>query len=407
MEGISSCADDLERRGHHLFARLETGLDPGVLPAGAEHANASHVETVFLVHHPDLTVAAQRCAGQLEDVLHEAPFDLRVHEQAHRQRRPLAPALAIVGVVDPGHDVDHARACVERTLGAHHVTGPAVELTRVLGTESHRGSVRGLGLRCGVRLAQLGAGLRRGTRGRFPVVAGQVEKGEVGIADGEPHLCVVDGVDARERLAAAYVATHVDVLGAHAAREGGADLAALEVELGTSHRHPGLADACLGARLGVGGVVEGLPARRAARAHGALALQDGAGQRQVALRPRQGSLGALERDLVVARVDSHQHVVLCEQAARCEIGRDPHDAAGDLADQLTLGARLHGALGTNAELHRAESRASYLDERRHRRRAPRLGGRLVDHHRQRDGAGDEEHYDRSDDLGAESHTGSH
>jgi hypothetical protein len=193
------------------------------------------------------------------------------------------------------------------------------------------------------------------------------------------------------------------VLRAHAAREGSADLAAFEVELGTSHRHPGLADARLGARLGVGGVVEGLPARCATRAHGALALEDGAGERQVALRPRQGGLGALERDVVVARIDAGEHVILCEQATRCEIGGDPHDAARDLADELALGARLHGALGANREPHRVGGCALYLDQRRHRRRATRLGSRLVDHHRQRDGAGEGEHGDRGNDLGADSH----
>ena len=60
---------------------------------------------------------------------------------------------------------------------------------------------------------------------------------------------------------------------------------------------------------------------------------------------------ANNRDLVVARVDSHQHVVSLQEATRRKAGRHPGDATRHFGDQVALGARHHAALCFDREAH--------------------------------------------------------
>ena len=75
-----------------------------------------------------------------------ASQDLGLDEETRRQRGPphLCGGLgARIGVLDPRHDVDHARARIDLALGANDAPLPRVASTCELGVEPYLGPALG------------------------------------------------------------------------------------------------------------------------------------------------------------------------------------------------------------------------------------------------------------------------
>jgi hypothetical protein len=268
---------------------------------------------------------AQRAAREHERVFQGPADDLDLHELADPERR-LAVRGGLVGVIHLRDDEQLARAGVNRALGAHDAAGPAPFLATDRRLDDD--------LRAG------GAALR----GLAAEAFRQVHELELAAGQRQSYLDVVRRIDPREQGAGRDELPDVHVLFQHLAIVGCADPGPLEVEARPLELRPGGQHG--GARRRDLRLAQA-ELRRLAPEHAPVAL-DHLGLGQLLLERRLGlghlRLGAGDGQLVVARVEGHQHVAFLEEAALAERWRDGDDLPGHLRNQGALGARLHGPL---------------------------------------------------------------
>jgi len=117
------------------------------------------------------------------------------------------------------------------------------------------------------------------------------------------------------------------------------------------------------------------------------------------LREAQPCLGELrarahDRLLIIERVDLDEHIIQLEEAALGERGGDPRDPAGDLRDELALGAWPHRPLARHAERHVSQGDHVHAHARRCDDQGLDLHRRAAEDHREGRKTGDAEHRQR-------------
>ena len=269
-----------------------------------------------VLHQPHPVRSHQRPTRDLEHGFHRSTDHLGVHEQAHRERRPV-PGRP-VRIIHPRDQVHHPRRRVDLAADADDPALPLVPAAGELRPQQHTGSP----------VPQLAA-------------ERQVEEGELRVGYRQDDLGGVDGVDRCQRYAAVHELAAVDPLGAQPAGKRRPDRGPLEVQFGAPH--VGERRLHLRPRLGQLGLAEHQGARLTVLSQflPLFACDIGLGllPGQPHSRLRERGAGARQRQLVVAPVEPQQDLAGIEEAAHLETLRRPDDRARDLRDQVGLGHR--------------------------------------------------------------------
>jgi hypothetical protein len=196
-----------------------------------------------------------------------------------------------------------------------------------------------------------------------PIGQRHVEEAQFSIRYRQADLGIVDGIDTPERRTAIDELSDVDRLVAHASRIGRLQLGASQISARVLERDPGLSKHGLADAMSVLGIIDARFTRDVASSEAALTIELLARTRLFALGASEAGARSFDGGTIVGGVDADERIALLEESSGNEGRRDPDDLAGDLRNQLALGARNHGPLSLDGETHWLEAQGHHANER--------------------------------------------